>query len=485
MATPLNGGPLTSGALAALDEGLRDRSWLPGWEEHARRFAGGLTEALSTSLPTVGLQSGLAVAYAAAKSEAPLAPAAYHETWARAAVVLSLRDALRFAAESDEPGAGAQLARLCPHVVASLDAVVGRDASTERPAAEPLLTAARESLPAARDLLLGAGPGAPFVTAFFSHARRSLQLLALRDAQPTALLRAAVQRADQAARLGDGWSALPPAAKLEVSRRCVAELAGVLAEGAAQSLTRCAHESNREGKAGCLLVARAACQLLAASDQLPTWLAITAPDAPPAGANEARIEIHNNEHKVPVSGTDLAPREMNEQGKNMDLSDKSSLANHRIVKTIQADATEAAWRTAGSQLVKLTREPLVGVLSRHLGPDDPALRNKIGAFLQTDAGTAMLAAILSVGLTAMPPSAGEVPQRLAKELRIKAMTDVGELVAEVLMGPLRQVIAFYLQDMAGTVAAATPAELTEGTVREMKSSNVVPIGVAEKDAVSG
>jgi hypothetical protein len=153
----------------------------------------------------------------------------------------------------------------------------------------------------------------------------------------------------------------------------------------------------------------------------------------------------------------------------------TDLLNHPITKTLQSDATEAAWRTAGNQLVKLTREPLVALLSRHLGPDDESMRKKIADFLATEAGTALLAGLLSIGLSAMPTSTGDAPQRLARELRVKAMADMGDLVADVVMGPLRQVMAFYLQDMAN--APAPPPELTEG------STESLPVGSPEQSEI--
>ena len=143
----------------------------------------------------------------------------------------------------------------------------------------------------------------------------------------------------------------------------------------------------------------------------------------------------------------------------------SNLLQHPIAKTLQSDATEAAWRTAGNQLVKMTRDPLVGVLSRHLGPDDEAMRKKIADFLATEAGTALLAGVLSIGLSAMPGTTGEAPQRLARELRVKAMADMSDLVADVVMGPMRQVIAFYLQDLEN--APVPPAQLTEGSTASL------------------
>lgn len=134
-----------------------------------------------------------------------------------------------------------------------------------------------------------------------------------------------------------------------------------------------------------------------------------------------------------------------------------------IVKTIRRDITEASWRTAGSQFVKLAREPLVGLLARHLGPDDESMRARVASFLETELGTAMLAGLLSAGV-GMVPGTGSVAERLSQELRVRAMADAGDVVADVLMGPLRQVMAMYLHDGDGgnLVVTSAPAHLAEG-----------------------
>jgi hypothetical protein len=125
------------------------------------------------------------------------------------------------------------------------------------------------------------------------------------------------------------------------------------------------------------------------------------------------------------------------------------------------DATAAAWRIAGNQLVKLTREPLVAALSRSLGPGDDALRARIAAFLETELGAAVLSAVVSVGLSALPPvalpgvSAHAIP-RLAKELRVKAMADTADLAADLFMGPLRDSLAMLILT-TGTEGTNTPS----------------------------
>lgn len=137
-----------------------------------------------------------------------------------------------------------------------------------------------------------------------------------------------------------------------------------------------------------------------------------------------------------------------------------------IPQQLTADAQEAAWRTAGTQLVKLTRDPLSGLLSRHLGPNDEALRKKIADFLQTEAGTALLSSVLSLALGVLPPGVGgEAAPRLSRELRVKAMADMGDVVADVLMGPLRQVMVTYLQGVpeVDSLLNPTPAQLPAAT----------------------
>jgi hypothetical protein len=128
-----------------------------------------------------------------------------------------------------------------------------------------------------------------------------------------------------------------------------------------------------------------------------------------------------------------------------------------LMKMLEGDAVDAGWRLAGLQFLKLTHEPLVAFLSRQMG-DEPGLKEKIGAFLGTELGKALVASFLSMGLSIVPANAFgvEYTRRLARELRVKAMTDVGDVVADLLMGPLRQVAVLYLQNMGTKDKAANP-----------------------------
>lgn len=138
-----------------------------------------------------------------------------------------------------------------------------------------------------------------------------------------------------------------------------------------------------------------------------------------------------------------------------------------IKDTLKVDGQDAAWRTAGSQFVKMTRDPLVGLLTRHLGHgDSDEARAKIAAFLDTELGKALLAGVLSMALTAMPKTGSAIPERMAKELRIASMAGVGDELADVLMGPLREVISMYLQDGPSGLPAVTVKDV--GFVEKVK-----------------
>lgn len=60
----------------------------------------------------------------------------------------------------------------------------------------------------------------------------------------------------------------------------------------------------------------------------------------------------------------------------------------------------------------------------------------------------------------MPLPANNVSQQIARELRVRSMAATGDVIADVLMGPLRQVAVMYLQGQPG-VAPSEPAGLPE------------------------
>jgi hypothetical protein len=93
-------------------------------------------------------------------------------------------------------------------------------------------------------------------------------------------------------------------------------------------------------------------------------------------------------------------------------------------------AAQAAWRAASGRLVALTRGPLVSLIQRRMAPAHPELQEKLAALLATALGEALLAGVLSVGLSTVPGAAAAPAQRLSRELRVAALSGLtADLVA--------------------------------------------------------
>jgi hypothetical protein len=181
-------------------------------------------------------------------------------------------------------------------------------------------------------------------------------------------------------------------------------------------------------------------------------------------------ELQHKKGKAPAATAPDAPKETQtgrgEEEETMANNQEEKSLVSKIVDEAKDSAVDAAWRTGGRQLVKLTQEPLVALLQRHLDLNDDSARVKIASFLSTDVGKALVGAVLSMGLAVVPgdEKLKAVTQRLARELRVESMALMGDLVAEVVMGPLRQVIALYLQDLGGVVEQVVPKELAAAPV---------------------
>jgi len=161
-------------------------------------------------------------------------------------------------------------------------------------------------------------------------------------------------------------------------------------------------------------------------------------------------------------------------GSTVETPDSKSVAR-TIVQAAKTEAQEAAMRTAVSQLVKLSGDAISASLHRHLDPGDPSMRVKIAEFMKTPMGNAMLRAFIGGALTAVPLPLPEkhksVAASIARELRVSAMSVASDELVDVVMGPLRDVMSFYLQGLGDE--EAEPKQLPSGSV------DVPGISVAE------
>lgn len=154
------------------------------------------------------------------------------------------------------------------------------------------------------------------------------------------------------------------------------------------------------------------------------------------------------------------------------------------------DSNAAAWRVASVQLVRLAKEPFLAILSKSLAPGDDAFRERLRLLLDTEMGNALMSAILAIALTSagslgIPLAQGAQPEKLAHELRVSSMAITGDLLADLLVGPVMQVVTTYLRAVPEVVAEvappaeATPLALGDGTRLETisLSETTVPVKV--------
>lgn len=429
-------------ALGRLTHHLHGRSWMGArWHGAPRDFALAWTDTLAAAVATGATDNAVTAAFASAVVRTPVAYPVVHETWGRA-VHLSLACALYAESDAELPPAPADgLCALASELVSAADGLTPRQVRhTRLNSLERVTRDARKALQAARGAV-GIDPaGAAFGVAFLDQVGHQLPFLTPRTGKTEAVVIEAFKRADAEARKGGSspWAFCTPVQRQKVARQSLviaieALLAGVVNAGGATPGDRDAE----------LWLARSATEMLMCAPLVRAWFS-EGPMRP--AATVATVPEGKTTAAVPRgNGAEAAMTE----------------TTHPMLKTLQTDATDAAWRTAGSQFVKLAREPLVALLSRHLGPDDESLRARIATFMETEIGTAMLTALLSVGLSSLPATGSPVPEKLARELRIRAMADTADVVADVLVGPLRQVVSLYLKDVTPTLQPTMPGSLPE------------------------
>ncbi|MBL8603639.1 MAG: hypothetical protein JNK72_17065 [Myxococcales bacterium] len=438
-----------------LSRALVGSPWLEArWGESGQRCAEATLKALRAWLPSESIETALTAADTAARAATPLAPPSLQEGWFRATLVWSAR-AMVIEAERS--------VSLSERVDALLYAADFAEAVSRWPLTqlglsgapfESLVEASREAFSTARDDVDPRTAEGPFLIAWLHQLKHVASLLAVNSHGVDELMRGAVLRTERVLSRESGgvWRGLSRAEQQRHLRRGVVECAWALA-------ARVTHHHHRtpQGPAVALWLARTSTVLVARFSNSEHWLpdgagaAVVPPVLPPV-LGPSRVSTAKRAAPV-VSGNSLTEAPSAPTFLERTMNEKIT----PVLKTLEADAGEAAWRLAGSQFVKLAREPIVALLSRHLAPDDASLRARIAMFLETELGTSLLSALLSVGLQALPVSQGEVTTRLARELRVRAMAGAGDVVADVLMGPLRQVAAMYLQGAPGAVSAA-PSE---------------------------
>lgn len=164
----------------------------------------------------------------------------------------------------------------------------------------------------------------------------------------------------------------------------------------------------------------------------------------------------------------------------LNQKDKKKMANTQgevkksALETGLEDGGEGLRRAVAKQFIKATRDPLVAALLRH--EKDENMKTKMAELFKTPFGEAILASILSIGLSYLPT---KVPGKdvLARELRVMAMAIMADVALDLFMGPLRQALSTAIQDPAwvesikaleASTAQAAEFSVTDASVKESR-----------------
>lgn len=121
--------------------------------------------------------------------------------------------------------------------------------------------------------------------------------------------------------------------------------------------------------------------------------------------------------------------------------EESTVNTSTTIEKVLPEVTDAAWRVAAIQFVESARKPICGLLARSLEPGSSTLRGRISSFLETPFGVVLLTFALSLIMEFFPFVKGKSEAgRLAKELRIKAMSDAGVLATDIIVKPFQEVL---------------------------------------------
>lgn len=443
--------PLNPTTLHLIERRLHRGPWAEGvWDARGRRVGGAFLRALLREMESHPAMVAVARAADEAREESPTTSAAWHEAWCRVTLVWCVREITRAAHESADPATRLVLSQQANQLAAAEARLAQVDANAPE-SFESLVEASREAFALARD---GGDPSAPehaVLAMLHQQLRHTASLLVVGGHSIDNLLRGALARTDRAARREDlsAWSLSPLARRQALAQRGLLDAAWALA---AHVPSLAAKDLSTRDSA--LWFARTACRLASRVQRVTDWVPVVPEDSartlPESAPRIPPREAPAAARVTPVVTPEAKPTQAPRTERAMEPNKLTP-----VLKTLENDAGDAAWRLAGSQFVKLAKEPLVALLSRQLSPGDESFRARLAAFLDTEVGASILASLLSVGLSALPLPNQDVTQRLSRELRVRAMAGAGDVLADVLMGPLRQVAVMYLQGVPGASPAAS------------------------------
>lgn len=170
-------------------------------------------------------------------------------------------------------------------------------------------------------------------------------------------------------------------------------------------------------------------------------------------ANVKQVQSNETNKENPVMANNEKP-----------VTDTKPVA--RVPSQIELEARAAALRTGMKQLTKLIHEPLAAALAAQLTPpgsDPSAMKAQVAAFLKSELGSAVVSAMLSLAINSIPANmipgfTAERQSLVAQELRVKAMTEVGDTLVDLVAAPLRAALAGLMTGPAAEALTGVRAE---------------------------
>ncbi len=114
----------------------------------------------------------------------------------------------------------------------------------------------------------------------------------------------------------------------------------------------------------------------------------------------------------------------------------------KMTDKLAGEASEAAWLIFTAKSVEMTQQSLAAFLQRNLADEDPSMRAKIGALMETKLGEVLTALVLSGLATAVGATGvnkvGINPakmEKFASRLRVHAMASGGKTLLDELVEP--------------------------------------------------
>lgn len=111
---------------------------------------------------------------------------------------------------------------------------------------------------------------------------------------------------------------------------------------------------------------------------------------------------------------------------------------------VKHDLSQASIRIQARQFLNLVQEPIAANLASKIDPNnsDPGMKDKLIAFFATESGKAIFGILVSLIVETLGLE-NSVIAAINKEIRVESMAVIGDEVADVIMGPLREVLSNF------------------------------------------